>query len=198
MSRKRRSKQQAMRTPDLTAKPETPQRESIREQAATPDAATRSGESRRSFLGRAWLGLGVVALIESVWIVIEFLRPRRDQATEEAALVIAGPIDRFEPGSVTAFPQGKFYLVRLEDGGFLGLARECTHLGCTVPWMAEENRFVCPCHSSAFDIRGDVIDQPAPRALDLYAVRIENRIVKVDTSKRIRRGSFQATQVTRT
>ena len=27
----------------------------------------------------------------------------------------------FEPGSVTAFPRGKFYLVKLEDGGFLAL-----------------------------------------------------------------------------
>lgn len=196
MSRKRRSKQQAPRTPELKAQPETPRQESIPEQAAAPDAATPSGESRRGFLGKAWLGLGVVALIESAWLVLEFLRPRRAQATEEAAIVIAGPIDRFDPGSVTAFPQGKFYLVRLEDGGFLALARECTHLGCTVPWIADENRFVCPCHSSAFEIHGDVVDQPAPRALDLYAVRIENQIVKIDTSKPIRRRSFQATQVT--
>ena len=197
MSRKRRSKQQATRAPEREGNRETPRRESIPDRATTLDAATPSGESRRSFLGKAWLGLGVVALIESVWIVLEFLRPRRAQATDPAAIVIAGPVDRFEPESVTAFPQGKFYLVRLEDGGFLALARDCTHLGCTVPWLADENRFVCPCHSSAFDIHGDVIDQPAPRALDLYAVRIENQIVKVDTSKPIRRRSFQPAQVTR-
>ena len=154
-------------------------------------------ESRRSFLGKAWLGVGAVALAEAVWIVVDFLRPRRVSAADDAAIVIAGPIDRFEPGSVTAFPAGKFYLVRLENGGFLALARACTHLGCTVPWIADEGRFVCPCHSSAFDIRGDVIDQPAPRALDRYAVRIENRIVKVDTSEALRRSSFQPDQVTR-
>ena len=197
MARKRRCKQQATSTAQWKAQPETAQPESIREQTATPDAAIASGESRRNFLGKVWLGLGVVALIESLWIVLEFFRPRRAQETDEAAIVIAGPMDRFESGSVTAFPQGKFYLVRLEDGSFLALARECTHLGCTVPWMAEENRFVCPCHSSTFDIHGDVIDQPAPRALDLYAVRIENQIVKIDTSKPIRRRSFQAAQVTR-
>ncbi len=197
MSRKRRSKQPAPRAPELTAKPETSPRESMPERSAAPDEAIPSRESRRGFLSKAWLGLGVVALIESVWIVLEFLRPSRTQDADEAAIVIAGPIDRFRPGSVTAFPQGKFYLVRLQDGGFLALARECTHLGCTVPWLADENRFVCPCHSSAFDIHGDVIDQPAPRALDLYAVRIENRIVKVDTSKPIRRRSFQLAQVTR-
>ena len=98
---------------------------------------------------------------------------------------------------MTAFPQGRFYLVRLQDGGFLALSRECTHLGCTVPWVEEENRFVCPCHSSAFDIRGEVINPPAPRALDIFEVRIENRIVKVNTANVRRRSAFDSRQVAR-
>jgi cytochrome b6-f complex iron-sulfur subunit len=161
------------------------------------DTERAPSESRRSFLGIAWLGIGAMALAEAVWIVLDFLRPRRASAANDASIVIAGPIDRFEPGTVNAFPEGKFYLVRLEDGGFLALARACTHLGCTVPWISDENRFVCPCHSSAFDIHGDVIGQPAPRALDRYAIRIENRIVKVDTSQPLRRNTFQPNQVTR-
>ena len=43
--------------------------------------------------------------------------------------------------------------VCLEDGGFLALHRQCTHLGCTVPWVPARQAFVCPCHASAFDIR---------------------------------------------
>ena len=110
---------------------------------------------------------------------------------------VAGPVERFEPGSVTAFREGEFYLARLKDGGFLALHRKCSHLGCTVPWIKDEQRFTCPCHASAFDIHGAVLDAPAPRALDLFAVRIENGIVKVDTSKLIRRSSFESHQVTR-
>jgi len=110
---------------------------------------------------------------------------------------IAGPVERFEPGSVTAFREGHFYLARLEDGGFLALHRKCTHLGCTVPWNADEQKFVCPCHSSAFDIRGDVLRLPAVRALELFAVRIDNGIVTVDTGKPIRRASFDSRQVSR-
>jgi cytochrome b6-f complex iron-sulfur subunit len=109
--------------------------------------------------------------------------------------VVAGPLERFEPGSVTAFPAGKFYLVRLEDGGLLALHRECTHLGCTVPWVAAEGRFECPCHGSAFDATGAVLTPPAPRPLDLLAVRIENGIVKIDVSKRQRRSAFDPGQV---
>jgi cytochrome b6-f complex iron-sulfur subunit len=98
---------------------------------------------------------------------------------------------------VTAFRDGEFYLARLQDGGFLALHRKCTHLGCTVPWIADEQRFACPCHASAFDMHGDVLSSPAPRPLDLFSVQIENGIVKVDTAKPIRRGRFEPLQATR-
>ena len=160
------------------------------------EAGQESGTSRRTFLGRLWLGLGGLALAEYVWLTVEFLRPRA-ALKEAAGVLVAGPIDRFDLGSVTAFPAGRFYLTRLTDGGFLAVSRECTHLGCTVPWMEDEGQFVCPCHSSAYDIRGDVINPPAPRALDLHPVRIENGIVKVDTGRTLKRRSFEASQVTR-
>jgi cytochrome b6-f complex iron-sulfur subunit len=139
-----------------------------------------------------------VALLEYLWVVADFMRPRRRGAAADAgAVVVAGPVERFEPNSVTAFQQGKFYLARLDDGGFLALSRACTHLGCTVPWIAAENRFVCPCHASAYDLGGDVLSPPAPRALDLYAVRIEHGMVKVNTSRPIKRQSFAVAQVAR-
>ena len=87
--------------------------------------------------------------------------------------------------------------MRLEDGGFLALYRKCTHLGCTVPWVADRERFACPCHASVFDVRGDVLSPPAPRPLDLFPVRIENGIVKVDTRTPQRREAFDPSQVVR-
>jgi cytochrome b6-f complex iron-sulfur subunit len=160
-----------------------------------PDVDAGSS-SRRKFLWKIWLGLGGLALLEYIWLAADFLRPRRSGAADDAeSIIVAGPLERFVPGSVTAFPAGKFYLARLENGGFLALSRECTHLGCTVPWIGEEDRFVCPCHSSAYDIRGDVLSPPAPRPLDNYAVRIENGIVKVDISRPLKRRSFEYGQV---
>lgn len=144
------------------------------------------------------MGLGILALAELVWVVAAFLRPRRPNRKAGGSgtqVIEAGPVERFQPGSVTAFPKGRFYLARLEDGGFLALSRTCTHLGCTVPWSSEEKQFACPCHASAFDIRGEVTRAPAARPLDLYRVMIENRTVKVDTGKRIRRSSFRPEQV---
>ena len=161
-----------------------------------PAPAEETATSRRSFLSRLWLGLGGLALAEYVWLTVEFLRPRSGPA-EEAGVLVAGPVEQFDLDSVTAFPAGRFYLTRLADGGFLAVSRECTHLGCTVPWMADEGRFVCPCHSSAYDIRGDVLNPPAPRALDIHPVRIENGIVKVDTGRTLKRRNFEASQVAR-
>lgn len=154
---------------------------------------------RRRFIVGVWIGLVALVLAEMAWIAVSFLRPRSRRRAAEAlgALVLAGPVERFEPGSVTAFREGRFYLVRLADGGFLALHRKCTHLGCTVPWIAEQQRFACPCHASAFDLRGDVLNPPALRALDLFPVRIENGIVKVDTTAPVKRSAFHPSQVVR-
>ncbi len=154
---------------------------------------------RRGVLKKLWLLVGGVAVLELGWVARGFFGPRGRQREEvkPRALFVAGPVDRFENGTVTPFQEGKFYLVRLGDGGFLALSRRCTHLGCTVPWRKERGRFVCPCHSSTFNMRGEVEGSPAPRPLDRYAVRIENKIVKVDISAPIERSSFEPGQVTR-
>ena len=154
--------------------------------------------SRRSFLTKLWIGLGALALAEFIGVVVAFLWPRKFHTAEGGFgdIIVAGRVEAFALNTVTAFPMGHFYLCRFEDGGFLALSRKCTHLGCTVPWIEEDKKFVCPCHSSAFDMRGNVINTPAPRALDLYAISIENNMVKVNTGRRIRRTQFRAEQVT--
>ena len=158
---------------------------------------TKELTSRRSFFSLLWIGLGIIALMEFIGVVSAFLMPRkkRGSAGNLGTLIDAGSVDKFPTESVTAFIRGKFYLCRLEDGGFLAVSRKCTHLGCTVPWSEKEKKFVCPCHASAFDIRGAVISPPAPRALDVYHLYIENNIVKVDTGKRVKRSGFRTDQV---
>lgn len=155
-----------------------------------------SGPQRRSFMRRAWQFLGLVVLAEAAWLVVSFLQPRRESigTGKRAATFVAGRVDAFAPGSVTAFPRERFYLARLDDGGFLALSRVCTHLGCTVPWVAEERRFVCPCHASAFDIRGDVVSAPAPRALDTYELHIDGDDVTVALGEARRRKRFETKQ----
>ena len=156
----------------------------------------RENYSRRSFLNKLWAVLGIITFAELLVLVTRFLKPRKQEASAEAldAIIVAGPAENFEPGTVSAFVRGKFYLARLDDGGFLALSRSCTHLNCTVPWVAKENKFICPCHSSEFDITGDVINPPAPRALNLYPITIENNVLTVDTGKLKKRSRFEASQ----
>ena len=153
--------------------------------------------TRRSFFNILWVILGGVALAEFVAVAFAFLRPHKSKARVENAdsIITAGAVERFAQNSVTAFVRGKFYLARLEDGGFLALSRTCTHLGCAVPWVEKEMKFACPCHGSAFDITGNVIEAPAPRALDIYPITIENNMIKVDSRRPIKRSTFRVRQV---
>ena len=139
----------------------------------------------------------MAALTEFFWVVASFLRPGRQkiQDGQQDSVIEAGSVEIFAPGTVTAFPRGRFYLARLVDGGFLALSRRCPHLGCTLPWVEEEKKFVCPCHASAFDIHGDVLRSPAPHAMALHPIVIENSVVRVNTAKVIKRDRFREDQV---
>lgn len=152
---------------------------------------------RRSVLKLIWTALGVIALAEVVLLSLSFFfLPRKKQnQQEQKKFVPAGSVDNYKPGTVTAFTRGFFYLACLEDGGFLAYSSRCTHLGCTLPWDRKENKFICPCHASAFDIRGVVLSSPAPRPLDRYPVKIENRQIYVDTSLKLKRHGFNPSDV---
>jgi cytochrome b6-f complex iron-sulfur subunit len=153
------------------------------------------GTSRRDYLKVAWKALGLVATAEFATVLVAYLWPRAKGESDQRSTVIeAGPVAEFTPASVTAFPKGRFYLVRLTDGGFLALSSRCTHLGCSVPWNEKTQTFPCPCHASVFDMTGNVQSPPAPRALDLFPVRIDGGIVKVDTRNRVQRQRFERSQ----
>lgn len=151
--------------------------------------------SRRDFLKLGLGALGGLAFLEMGGASLMFMQPRQLEG-EFGGQVTAGPVDSFPLASVTEFPDGRFYLIRVQEGGFLAVYSRCTHLGCTVNWEADENRFFCPCHASSFDMNGSVNNPPAPRALDTFAITIEDGQVIVDTSRPQQRDSFSAEQLT--
>jgi cytochrome b6-f complex iron-sulfur subunit len=153
--------------------------------------------TRRDFFGLVWKGLGIVAAFEVVGMIMAYFFSGKNRNTVlPKQLMEAGPVDAFPPGSVSAFMGGRFYLSRQQDGGFIALSIRCTHLGCSVSWEENKKRFVCPCHSSAFDIGGEVLNPPAARALDYYPVLIENGTVKVDIGTLKERKTFRNDQLT--
>lgn len=150
--------------------------------------------SRRDFLKIAWAFFGGLALLETAGVFIAYLQPRLAEG-EFGSIINAGLVDDFPPNSVTHISNGRFYIVRLGDGGFLAVYHRCTHLGCTVPWDSTAQKFICPCHNSQFDQQGVVENPPAPRPLDLFAVSITDGQVTVDTGSLLQRQSFEAAQV---
>jgi cytochrome b6-f complex iron-sulfur subunit len=152
--------------------------------------------SRRDFFNKAWKWLGILAAVEAVGMFAGFMFSGKSKNTAAPKqLLEAGPVDSFATNTVSAFMGGRFYLARQKDGGFIALSLRCTHLGCSVSWEDNKNRFICPCHSSAFDISGEVLNPPAARALDYYPVLIENGVVKVDIGTIVERSAFRKDQL---
>jgi cytochrome b6-f complex iron-sulfur subunit len=150
--------------------------------------------SRRDFLKLGIGGLSALALLEVGGASLLYMKPRSLEG-EFGGVVDAGPVDSFPLGSVVEFTNGRFFLIRAGDGGFLTVYQRCSHLGCSVTWEADKGHFFCPCHASSFDLHGDVENPPAPRALDTFPVMIVDGKVQVDTGRLQSRDVFHPDQL---
>jgi nitrite reductase/ring-hydroxylating ferredoxin subunit len=160
------------------------------------ESAKAASMSRRDFFDKSWKWLGILAAVEVTGMLTGFMFSGKSKKNANPKqLLEAGPADSFAVNSVSAFMGGRFYLARQQDGGFIALSLRCTHLGCSINWEEDKQRFICPCHSSAFDISGEVLNPPAARALDYYPVIIENGIVKVDIGTLVERNTFRKDQL---
>jgi Rieske Fe-S protein len=53
----------------------------------------------------------------------------------------------------------------------------CTHMSCTVRWVAEAGRYVCPCHAGQFDPDGNPVAGPPERPLRTVPAAVEGDTV---------------------
>ena len=70
------------------------------------------------------------------------------------------------------------YVSKDQQGQLIVLSAVCTHLGCTVPWVEKEKRFICPCHLGNFAADGTLLSGPPPRSMDRLETKIEDGILK--------------------
>jgi len=148
--------------------------------------------SRRSFIKKAII---TIVSLELVYLFVNLLK-KGGEAKTTGKQFNAGEVDLFEKGKVYPFSAEHFYLSCLGDGGFLAISTKCTHLGCTVQFRNKEDKFLCPCHASAFNKHGEVLAPPATRALDLFPITIESGKIWVDTSSPIKRAKHNRSQIT--
>ncbi len=146
---------------------------------------------RRSFIKKAIL---TVISLEAAYLVFDVFKNKSNPKLA-SNLFTAGKSDFFEKNKMYPFNSGKFYLSVFEDGGMLAISIKCTHLGCIV--QPDNIGFLCPCHASAFDKRGEVLSPPATRALDIYPITIEKGEILVDINSPIKRNKgFRKSQLT--
>ena len=78
-----------------------------------------------------------------------------------------------QTGWITNEEELSIYVFTENGRDFVAMSNICTHLGCRVRWIAEQDQFFCPCHNAGFTKSGDVASGPPPRPLDQYQVKEE-------------------------
>lgn len=71
------------------------------------------------------------------------------------------------------------YITRAAGGELQVLSPICPHLGCSVAWRDEHEKFVCPCHGGQFDAHGEHLSGPPPRRMDQLDCRIADGKLQV-------------------
>lgn len=71
------------------------------------------------------------------------------------------------------------YVSRTADGQLEVLSAICPHLGCSVSWQANQDKFMCPCHGGEFKADGQHISGPPPRAMDRLPTQVKGGKLQV-------------------
>lgn len=77
-------------------------------------------------------------------------------------------------GWISTDEQIAVYVLTENGRDYIAMSNICTHLGCRVRWIPNNEQFYSPCHNGIFDKQGYVVAGPPPRPLDRYEIKIEN------------------------
>ncbi len=144
--------------------------------------------SRKSFLKIATVSIG--GLISAVIAIpaISYIIGPSLQNKKTGEWTRLGSIRKIETGIPTLFKtkierrsgwivnevELSIYVLTTNGRDYVAISNICTHLGCRVRWISEQQRFFCPCHNGIFDKEGKVVAGPPPRPLDRYEAKVEN------------------------
>lgn len=128
---------------------------------------------RRRFLD-ALLAVGFVSTaVAIVYPVSQFLIPPAsgEPATASAG---AGKASTLKPNSGRIFKFGNRpgIVVRTAEGEVRAFSAVCTHLDCTVQYTPDTAQLWCACHNGTYDLGGNVVSGPPPRALEKFVVNL--------------------------
>jgi Rieske Fe-S protein len=153
------------------------------EQPLTPHVILARALRRREFLGVCLCAMGTVVTGACASLVTRQVTPVDGKL--ELALTHYPELGE-AGGSLKILPVGAtdpVYVLALGDGTYSALSPICTHLGCTVE--IEGARLVCPCHGSAYDRAGGVLQGPAQMPLARYRTTVSrDGVLTIDLRSR--------------
>lgn len=144
--------------------------------------------NRRKFLEIATLSIGgVIGLSVGLPAISYVVGPSLEKGDAQEWIRI-GSASKVETGVPTLFKvkikrqvgwnvteeELAMYIVTENGRDFAAISNTCTHLGCRVRWITENEQFFCPCHNAVFDKAGNVVSGPPPKPLNQYQVKLEN------------------------
>lgn len=145
--------------------------------------------SRRTFLSRATGtmvgGIGTLMGIPTIAYLVSPAKARGGLGVESIPL---GPVTKVPMGQPTLFKAAierktgwvtqteelALYVLTEDGRDFIAMSNVCTHLGCRIRWVDDEEQFFCPCHAAVFSKDGKVVSGPPPRALDRFELSVED------------------------
>ena len=158
-----------------------------------PDGEYEVSFHRRSFLaGLLATGGAAVGVLLAVPLIRFTLHPILARTTEKSWSEV-GRADEFQnigdpvkklvkfeqrDGWRKTITEKPVYVTKDAKGELAVLSAVCTHLGCTLPWVERERKFICPCHLGMFSADGRLLGGPPPRDMDRLETKIEGGVLK--------------------
>ena len=114
---------------------------------------------RRSFLRLAVAG--AIAFFVLLWnrLILDHLELKKQETR----------ILPYNENKTVSF-DGNYLVVNYEEKTTV-FSAHCTHLGCLIN-KKEDDRLVCPCHGSEYDLNGKVVKGPAWKNLEIIPFKI--------------------------
>lgn len=171
---------------------ETGRPDSIDEQAAAPagpeDDTKSENVTRRKFLvSGVGVMSGAIAVTVGVPAILYVAGPIQEEgaAQEWIRLGSAGSVElgtqtlmkatiERRAGYLTTTEELSVFVSTENGTEFVALSNICTHLGCRVRWVDEQDGFFCPCHNAIFGPDGSVLQGPPPRPLNRFDTKVED------------------------
>lgn len=130
-------------------------------------AVPRADTGRRNLL-RTWakwaLALGSAIFLYPLIRFASFQMPRKPLLMEVPA-----------PLPLSGVHSGQDFFLFVQGSDSWAVSRTCTHLGCRINYLEDQELIECPCHQSRFSREGKRLSGPAEKDLPRFPVQLKRR-----------------------